>query len=67
MTDKQDFMNLYVFQTILKQLKLLGVKPDYLDYVLGINTYKTQIVSQCRQKNQIVVEPCRPIFHQPIP
>lgn len=67
MTDKQDFMNLYVFQTKLKTLKLLRVKPGYLDYVLGLNTYKTQIASQCREKNQIVVEACRPIFHQPIP
>ena len=67
MTDKQGFMNLYVFQTKLKTLKLLRVKPGYLDCVLGLNTYKTQIASQCREKNQIVVEACRPIFHQPIP
>ena len=67
MTDKQDFMNLYVFQTKLKTLKLLRVNPGYLDLVLGLNTYKAQIASQYRVKNRMVAEPCRPIFHQPIP
>jgi len=37
-SDIQHIVCLFVFQYKLKTLKLLRVKPCYLDYVLGLNT-----------------------------